>query len=528
MNERTARRNRPRLRILQAVLCVAFAGELAAQRAPELFEAPLDPHLVPTPEQQSVMRQLRELPGALEVAAVRVRLELLRLPEALNVCPNPREEPVVMRGWCEERGPGALTWHGEDPTSGSRAVVVAGKAGVVATVWAPGRVYDVRPLGGGLHAAATWDPHGFPAERLEPMLESPSRSWPLKTPAVGDSSECRQLPLLVAYTSLAAKMAGDIDAKIDNAIAAANDSYEASDVDVELVLAHRFATSYAEREQGSCGRMVEDRDRLMFRDDPYMPEVHALRDVYAADVVVLLTGYRDRCYGLAAAVLASESSAFAVVNQEYAAKTYGLAHEIGHLQGAQHLGDADMEAFPYGHGHCKEQYWLTIMTLGTECPDCLLGRVGNWSNPKVTFLGVPTGTPDRDNARVLNSTACTLAGFRTAGTVTASPTALRLRRGATGELTVTVTRTASPAASAPAPVRVATRNASVAAVAEWTQTGADGRARIAVHGEARGSTVIEVRAEGASVMVPVRVPAASTWGLIAGGIVLLLLRRRGA
>jgi hypothetical protein len=526
VSQAAARRYRPRFRIIPAVLFAAFAGELAAQRTPDLFEALLDPHLVLSPEQQSLMRHLRELPGALDVAAVRVRIELLHSPETLNVCPNPREEPVMMRGWPEEHGQGALTWHGASPVSGSRAVVVTGGSGVVATVWAPGRVYDVRPLGGGLHAAATWDPHGFPVERSEPMLEPPSRSWPLKAPAAGGSSECRQLSVLVAYTSLAAKLAGSIEGKIDSAIAAANDSYKASEVDVELVLAYRFETGYTEREQGSCERMVEDRDRLMSRDDPYMPEIHALRDVYAADVVVLLTGYRDRCYGLAAAVLAREDSAFAVVNQEYAAKTYGLAHEIGHLQGAQHLGDADMEAFPYGHGHCQKPYYLTVMTLGQECPDCLLGRVGQWSNPKVKFLELPTGTPDRDNARVLNSTACTLAGFRTAGTITASPTALRLGRGATEELTVTVTSLASSAA--PAPVRVATRNASVAAVAEWTQAGADGRARIAVRGEARGSTVIEVRAEGASVTVPVRVPAASTWGLIAGGIAFFLLRRRGA
>jgi hypothetical protein len=39
-------------------------------------------------------------------------------------------------------------------------------------------------------------------------------------------------------------------------------------------------------------------------------------------------------------------------------------------------------------------------------------RILNYSNPEVNFMGVPTGTTQRNNARKLKETGCTVASFR--------------------------------------------------------------------------------------------------------------------
>ncbi|WP_223497089.1 M12 family metallo-peptidase [Stenotrophomonas indicatrix] len=94
-----------------------------------------------------------------------------------------------------------------------------------------------------------------------------------------------------------------------------------------------------------------------------------------------------------------------------------LAHEIGHLLGADHDPEnaaLDPPRFAYGHGYrFNEQAlpgWRTVMAL--ECTYRACPRVNLWSSPVIQHEGLPTGSADlHDNARVLRETKGVVADF---------------------------------------------------------------------------------------------------------------------
>jgi hypothetical protein len=156
--------------------------------------------------------------------------------------------------------------------------------------------------------------------------------------------------------------------------------------------------------------------RLAATNDGYMDNVHSLRDTYGADMVVLVSDVNGYC-GQADAIYANSSSAFAIVDYDCATGYYSFGHELGHLQGARHNPENDPSSSPfsYGHGYQDPQNnWRTVMAYNcsSNCTRQLF-----WSNPNKTYNGTATGTSSlSDNARVLNTTAATMAGFKTVGT----------------------------------------------------------------------------------------------------------------
>jgi hypothetical protein len=143
-----------------------------------------------------------------------------------------------------------------------------------------------------------------------------------------------------------------------------------------------------------------------------MDGIHSQRNSSAADVGVQLVTNTAYC-GLASAIKATATTAFAEVYWDCATGYYSFAHEIGHLQAARHdpANDPTNSPYKYGHGY---QYasggWRTIMAY-----DCTSGcaRLNYWSNPGKTYNGHAMGTTSRsDNHRVLNNTAATVAAFR--------------------------------------------------------------------------------------------------------------------
>lgn len=95
---------------------------------------------------------------------------------------------------------------------------------------------------------------------------------------------------------------------------------------------------------------LTDLDRLRRTDDAYLNEVHALRDKYAADIVMLLGRYGDA--GGRAYLAASESHAFQV-SDVWSTYFNVTAHENGHIFGCHHNIEESGHASPYtyGHGH---------------------------------------------------------------------------------------------------------------------------------------------------------------------------------
>ena len=298
-----------------------------------------------------------------------------------------------------------------------------------------GTFYDVRSLGkSGRHALVKLDMEHlsksnkndvrkkdttkskateFEKQRLNqpPLQQSSVQSGPRCTPEYQS--------VIALYTANAAS-GRNINDVISLAVQEANESYNYSQVsNMRLRVAHKQQISFIESTE------IED-DLARFKSSS---SVNNLRNQYQADLVLLITdsyysaGFSGVYTGLADTILANANSAYALVEADYAtAGSYTFAHEVGHLQGAQHHPDDDVDPngpFSFGFGHrftyrsgflgWVKNYRSTIMayTPGNY------RNIKRFSNPNVTYSGKATGiSGQRENYRVLKQTAASLADFR--------------------------------------------------------------------------------------------------------------------
>jgi Metallo-peptidase family M12 len=219
--------------------------------------------------------------------------------------------------------------------------------------------------------------------------------------AVGKTIRNEQKPedividVIVAYTKNAASGYADIKRElVDLAIEETNKSFRMSNLGhIALRLVHAYETDYVEK-----GEHFDHVWRFADKGDGYMEEIHTLRDLYRADIAILVMDDPKGC-GLATRVRADADDAFAVVHHECAAASYTLAHEVGHLMGARH-------EFSYANG----TQWRDIMGSIESCGGC--PRMPVWSGPTVLVNGEPAGTPELNNARVIAEQAARVAAFR--------------------------------------------------------------------------------------------------------------------
>lgn len=348
---------------------------------------------------------------------------------------------------------GGYAWHG----------TIAGSDEPVTLMWWPegrltgqlhyrGMTYQIRPLGGTMHAVIAISPHDMPpehapmpagmmkkmnmahdplvqegsAENLHAMMRPKHRSHDAQDlPPTVNSSKVTvtqgetqvspdraandiELTLLVAYTKKAAESYSDIRRDlIQLAIEDANASFARSGIGhIKLRLVHAYRTRYRE-----TGTHFEHLFRFADAGDGVMEEVHAKRDRYKADIAVLIVNDPNGC-GLSAGIAPPAERAFAVVHQGCTAISYSLAHEIGHLLGARHdraLDDGGAP-FPYGHGYVHNNEWRTMMAYEESCGKC--PRLPIWSNPDLKVRGTAAGSVDTNNARVLAERAAIVSGYR--------------------------------------------------------------------------------------------------------------------
>ena len=384
--------------------------------------------LVPQPALNATQRdRLAAIRGRSSTAEVHVARmaaapgRVLQQGGAIRVAVAPGVQVVAVGERVEHRAAEDISWAG--PVRGGEGWVqmVFMEGGVTATVRVGNTSYAVEPIGGGLHAVSRIDQSGFPQEHTPDNPSGAlqdnggnvlaSRSLGIAPASTSSLAAATQINVLVVYTASAASAAGTIGSKIQLAVDETNQSYVNSGVNINMVRVHTAQVTYNEANRSFSQHVTA----LRSTTDGIMDDVHTLRNSYAADMVILVVNDSEAC-GQAAAIGATASYAFAAAHYTCITGYYSFGHELGHLQSARHdrFMDATTTPYAYGHGYIPpSKSWRTVMAYGNNCNNCT--RIQWWSSPLKTHPGTGEvmGTAAyEDNARVLNTTAPTIAAFR--------------------------------------------------------------------------------------------------------------------
>lgn len=219
----------------------------------------------------------------------------------------------------------------------------------------------------------------------------------------GEPFTCR-LRLLVLYTPAAKNAVSNISNTIQLAVDEMKQSFINSNVYREVELVYVGEANYTESGLSYNGN---DNDLVRFSgtSDGYMDEVHNLRTKHQADICVLIYNDPSLC-GIAKGIKVSAPNAFCLVHYDCATGYYSFAHEIAHLIGCQHhpndyVHSGASSAYPYAHGYkSPNNDWRTIMAYACS-GGCT--RLLYWSNPNISYGGLPMGTSNtHNNTRMLN------------------------------------------------------------------------------------------------------------------------------
>ncbi len=324
----------------------------------------------------------------------------------------------VIKQKVDKRNEDNFTWYGiikgDNGQQGSIAMVYL-NGELSGNLNYKARNYSINPMGRGAFSLIEIDFKRFPIHEDAPgMIDSRKSGDNTGMPAEAAiaAASCN-LRVLVAYTSNAEYYIKNylgfsrLTQFALQAVAETNQAYMNSGVNIHMDLAALVRVNYTE-----SGNYSTDLSRFQQTAEGYMDEIHTYRNLYAADVNVLIFNNGDYC-GMAPTILANASSAFSVVHYECALGYYSFAHEIGHLQGCDHNPEQNTNPiYSYGHGYVYSAgNWRTVMAYSMSGET----RLQYFSNPNVTYNGVSMGTTARsNNARVINETAGTISNFRNA------------------------------------------------------------------------------------------------------------------
>jgi len=238
------------------------------------------------------------------------------------------------------------------------------------------------------------------------------------TNSVTPCSQVRQ-SVLVVYTASAAN-GRNMPSMINTAIQETNEIYANSQIsNVRVKLAHTQQVSFNETDD-----IDDDIDSLQINT-----QISSLRSQYDADLVILIVDTDGYSGGIASTILATDTSeVFALTDvNDMNSPDYLFAHELGHLQGAQHHPDDPTEAFePFSYGFGHRFSYISFLNPVRKKKATVMAyrnpssspfpksyeRIKYFSNPNVIYRGKTTGIAnERDNHRVLENTAVQIANF---------------------------------------------------------------------------------------------------------------------
>ena len=418
------------MKTVNAVVLVAFASAMAMVRPamshepPSLVEYLSDAELAAaalTTDQADGLESIEGDPAAVDIRVGQAYPNAVRNARALSlVVPGSGDggasSTVSFHDLAvEPRSDQDYSLHARNETSGWEVSLVVLVPDVLGTIRSDADIYKVHPLGGGLTAVYRYDSsllEESPAGgRTGLAVQSPSAVHPpmdSDPPITSDDADA-VIDVLVAYTRSARAETGNVDALIRLAIDQMNRVYANSRVGARVRLVHSYQTEYVPR-----GDMSVVAENLRSTGDGHLDEVHAVRNRYGADLVVLLTGRDSRGWCWTAYSGQHESSGFSVVAQNCIG-SYSFTQALAWNQAAgRNPEDRQNRRFPHGHALCNDLgNWRTIMArnTGRRCP----AIQPYFSNPEVSFMGTPTGDPEvRNNARVLRQTAHFVSSYRQA------------------------------------------------------------------------------------------------------------------
>jgi hypothetical protein len=241
------------------------------------------------------------------------------------------------------------------------------------------------------------------------------------------------IDVMVVYTPRAkswADLNGGIDNIINQSMAVAQNSADNSDVGIEFRLVFSSEVDYEESESpGTDLRRLTtspEFNGLGTQYAGYMDEVHDWRDEFKADLVAIFV-FTDATGGLGwlnTSTNGDDRFGFSLSRVQQAAGTTH-AHEMGHNMGNAHSRLQSQNAaggtgglFPYSTGWRwvgqDNQEYASVMTYNEGATG-----VEYFSNPNITFQGVPTGSytssgAPADNARSMREIKHAIANYRVA------------------------------------------------------------------------------------------------------------------
>ena len=329
----------------------------------------------------------------------------------------------------EERSVGNYTWYGTvRGYSKGRAILtvvdghMAGSIVLLDDALQSHGIYEIVPTANGMHALQEMNQSAFQIEEPAHRHAPPQLKNSSDKPDSGKDS-AGTIDIMVVYSNqTAAAAGGGIGAQIQTAIDNTNQVYANSQISQRLRLVHYEQVNYNEHGSDVYGTALDD---LTGTSDGQMDNVHSLRNTYGADLVTLFIENGSYC-GIGW-IGSSASYAFSAVNRGCAISNNTLAHELGHNMGAMHdpyqvsVGGEGSGPYTYGYGYVSVAgHFRDIMAYDSQCQangfSCT--RIPYLSNPNITYGGLPIGTQQNDPtptsnvARVLNTTAPTIANFR--------------------------------------------------------------------------------------------------------------------
>ncbi|MGQ5523932.1 M12 family metallo-peptidase [Chitinimonas sp. PSY-7] len=385
------------------------------------------------PEQQQLTDQIKARKTTKQFTVVRINLDAIKQSKQLDFTLQGQASSATRQSMTR-RSEDDFSWRGQlADQPGDAMLAVYGEA-VEGTIRRGNQLFRIESLGNGMHALIEVDESQFPPDEPPSFKQKELLARPVNLQqgkadmAAGDATMDNTATLdsanldsstlssigpvtkvLVAYTGsveTAKGGAANTLAMIQLAVDETNASYQNSKVNTRLQLVYRGKVAYSESGK-SYDTIVND---LAGTTDGSMDTLHTLRNTYAADVVVLIVNQTDYC-GMADAIWATPTSAFAAVHYSCATGYYSFGHEIGHLQGARHNIAADPTTTPFSYGHgFQGPSWRTIMAYDCS-PSC--PRLPYWSNPSIKYGGVAMGNADQANdARALSTTGPQVSTFR--------------------------------------------------------------------------------------------------------------------